>query len=189
MMAPGIAGLIEDLRKAAAREWDDPDQLDADLRGMGSLAARLYEDASALEETGVHPKYPEVMQEAAADMAAIAEQLESVTSGGIMTGPPGSIGAIAAKLAAIVGARPDRKSSVGRPWVPSGAPLPGKPRTWPGEWRPPGVDPSSLRSTGDPGHRQVPAGHFPSVYGLRQPEPMSRREAHRRAKRARRKLR
>jgi hypothetical protein len=185
---------IELLRKAAT-DWSDPNQLDADLRGMHgvveSLASRLLDIASRLEETGVHSKYPEAAKEAAAGLAAIADELGAVTGGGVMScAPAGGISAIAGRLAGIVdrlGTLPDApKTNIAKPWVPGPAPLPGTPRHLPKHWRAPERDTRSKT----PDHRLAPAGHFPPGYGLRPPPPplISRREARKRARRAWRKL-
>jgi hypothetical protein len=188
MTAPGIARLIEDLREAAARGWDDANDADRDLRAMGSLvrafAAELDGVGRQLRGTGVNQDYPEACAEAAAGFSGLADRLDECLGGGIVGGPPGSVADIAGKLAAAI-ARPEpRAKNVAAPWVPGPPPLPGKPRTWPKDWRPPGMDASSLRSGGDPGHSAVPDGHFAPHYGLRQPPPMAPREARKRARRA-----
>lgn len=83
--------MAEQIREMGGHEFDDPQDVHDTLTGMHELIAALEEVlrrwGEALQETGTHPRYAETVQEAAAAMSGIAEEVEEVTKGGVMQGP------------------------------------------------------------------------------------------------------
>lgn len=87
------AAQADQIREMGGHEFDDPQDVHDTLTGMHEIIAATEEVlrrwGESLQETGVHPKYAEAAAEAAAAMSGIAEELEAVTSGGVMRGPGG----------------------------------------------------------------------------------------------------
>jgi hypothetical protein len=87
------AAMADEIRSMGGREFEDPQDVHDTLAGMHEIVAACQETLAhwgqQLGETGVHPAYAEAAQEAAGSMAGIADQLEGVTSGGVMRGPGG----------------------------------------------------------------------------------------------------
>jgi hypothetical protein len=87
------AAMADEIRSMGGAEFVDPLDIDDTLKGMGDIVESVYDVLNgwglSLSETGVNPRYAEAAQEAAADMAGIADKLREVTSGGVMRGPGG----------------------------------------------------------------------------------------------------
>jgi hypothetical protein len=85
--------MADQIRELGGREFEDPQDVHDTVSGLHELIAALQDVlhgyGQALPETGVHPAYAEAVQEAAGNMAGIADSLESVTAGGVMRGPGG----------------------------------------------------------------------------------------------------
>ena len=83
--------MADDIREMGNREFSDPQDVHDTVSGVHEIVAALQEALNEmgqrLEETGVHPAYPTAIQEAASQMSGIADELEAVTSGGVMRGP------------------------------------------------------------------------------------------------------
>jgi len=87
------ASQADQIREMGGHEFSDPQDVHDTLTGMHELVSALEEVlrrwGETLQETGTHPRYAEATSEAAAAMSGIAEELEAVTSGGVMRGPGG----------------------------------------------------------------------------------------------------
>jgi hypothetical protein len=85
--------MADEIRSMGGGEFADPDDVHEYLVNVHDLIAalqdNLYSSGEQLAEMGVHPRYAEAVQEAGAAMGGIAEEVESVTSGGVMRGPGG----------------------------------------------------------------------------------------------------
>lgn len=85
------AAMADEIRSQGAHDFSDPQDVHDTLADMHQLVEAMQDTlsqwAERLTETGVHQKYPEAVQEAANQMHGIADQLESVTAGGVMRGP------------------------------------------------------------------------------------------------------
>jgi len=85
--------MADQIRELGGQEFADPQDVHDTLAGMHEIVAAAQDVlghwSRTLAETGVHPAYAEAAHEAAAAMAGIADQLESVTAGGVMRGPGG----------------------------------------------------------------------------------------------------
>jgi hypothetical protein len=85
------AAVADQIREMSARDFEDPQDVHDTVAGMHEIVAALRDSLLAmgdrLGETGVHPAYPQAIQEAGSQMGGIAEQLEQVTAGGVMRGP------------------------------------------------------------------------------------------------------
>jgi hypothetical protein len=85
--------VADQIREMRARDFADPQDVHDSLSGLHELVRALQEVlhdyGERFDETGVHPRYGEATREAAAGMNGIADQLEGVTSGGVMRGPGG----------------------------------------------------------------------------------------------------
>jgi hypothetical protein len=83
--------MADEIRSMAGRDFSDPQDVHDTVSGVHEIVAALQEALNEmgqrLEETGVHPAYPTAIQEAASQMSGIADELEAVTSGGVMRGP------------------------------------------------------------------------------------------------------
>jgi hypothetical protein len=83
--------MADEIRSMGGAEFADPQDVHDTVSGAHEIVAALQEVLNGwgftLSETGVHPRYAEAMQEAAGGMQGVAEQLEEITSGGVMRGP------------------------------------------------------------------------------------------------------
>jgi hypothetical protein len=87
------AAMADEIRSMGGHEFADPDDVHSTLTGMHEIVAACQETLARwgeqLGETGVHPAYADAAREAASSMTGIADELEEVTSGGVMHGPGG----------------------------------------------------------------------------------------------------
>jgi hypothetical protein len=87
------AAMADEIRSMGGSDFADPDDVHDYVANVHQLVEALQQNLAAradqLDETGVHPAYPEAVREAAAAMSGIADQLETITSGGVMRGPGG----------------------------------------------------------------------------------------------------
>jgi hypothetical protein len=85
--------MADEIRSMGRAEFSDPQDIHDTVSGGHEIVAALQEVLNGwgftLAETGVHPAYAEAMQEAAVAMSGVADQLASITSGGVMRGPGG----------------------------------------------------------------------------------------------------
>lgn len=85
--------MADEIRSQGNRDFDDPQDVHDTLTGMHELVAALQETlhgiSERLAETGVHPVYSQAAAEASQAMGGIADELQSVTAGGVMQGPGG----------------------------------------------------------------------------------------------------
>lgn len=85
--------MADEIRSMGSAEFADPQDVHDTLAGMHELVQSMQDVLNgwglSLAETGVHPVYSETVQEAAGAMSGIADQLQSVLSGGVMRGPGG----------------------------------------------------------------------------------------------------
>ena len=85
--------MADEIRTMGGGEFAGPEDVHEYLQNVHQLVEALRENLSnkglELSEMGVHPAYPEAIQEAAGMMTGIADQLEQVTAGGVMRGPGG----------------------------------------------------------------------------------------------------
>jgi hypothetical protein len=83
--------IADQIRVHGGHQFTDAQDIHDSLTGMHELVSAA-EDVLAgwwqsLAGTGLHPAYAEAMRKAAGHIAGIADQLEGVTSGGVMRGP------------------------------------------------------------------------------------------------------
>jgi hypothetical protein len=87
-----VRGMADEIRGMGG-EFSDPDDVHNYLVNVhdliSALQENLYRSGEQLSEMGVHQRYPEAVQEAGASLSGIAEELEAITSGGVMQGPGG----------------------------------------------------------------------------------------------------
>jgi hypothetical protein len=87
------AAMADEIRSMGGSDFADPQDVHDYLSNVHQLVEAMQENLAAradqLDETGVHPAYPAAVREAAGAMSGIADELESVTSGGVMRGPGG----------------------------------------------------------------------------------------------------
>ncbi|HXJ27624.1 MAG TPA: hypothetical protein VNH17_18055 [Streptosporangiaceae bacterium] len=87
------AAMADEIRSLGGSEFADPQDVHEYLQNVHQMVEALQENLAAkadqMAEMGVHQAYPEAVQEAASGMAGIADQLHSVTAGGVMRGPGG----------------------------------------------------------------------------------------------------
>ena len=85
--------MADEIRSMGGAEFADPQDVHDTLSGMHELVQSMQDVLNgwglSLAETGAHPAYAEAVQEAAGNMAGIADQLQGVTAGGVMRGPGG----------------------------------------------------------------------------------------------------
>jgi hypothetical protein len=85
--------MADEIRSMGRAEFSDPQDIHDTVAGGHEIVEALQEVLNGwgftLAETGVHPAYAEAMQEAAVAMSGIADQLASITAGGVMHGPGG----------------------------------------------------------------------------------------------------
>jgi hypothetical protein len=86
-----VASMADEIRSQGGRDFADPQDVHDTLTGAHQIIEAMQDMfvqmGERLGETGVHPRYAEAVQEAASGMNGIADQLEQVTSGGVMRGP------------------------------------------------------------------------------------------------------
>ena len=85
--------MAEQIREQGSQDFADPEDVHNTLTGLheivGALQETLQQISEQLSETGVHPAYVDATESAAAAMTGIADELQGVTSGGVMRGPGG----------------------------------------------------------------------------------------------------
>jgi hypothetical protein len=85
--------MADEIRGMGGHDFADPQDVHDYVANVHQLVDAMQENLAAradqLDETGVHPAYPEAVREAAMAMSGIADQLEGVTAGGVMRGPGG----------------------------------------------------------------------------------------------------
>ena len=83
----------EQIRELAGQDFHDPQHVHDTLTELHEIVRATQETLAQLgenfAETGVHPRYAEAAHEASGQMQGIADELESVTAGGVMQGPGG----------------------------------------------------------------------------------------------------
>lgn len=83
--------MADQIRELGGSDFADPQDVHDTIAGVHELVGALQETLAGigerLGETGAHPAYSEAVQEAAGAMSGIADELQGVTSGGVMRGP------------------------------------------------------------------------------------------------------
>lgn len=86
-----VREMADQIREIGGQEFRDPQHVHDSLVEMHEIVRAtqetLHQMAEKFRETGVHPRYPEAAEETASGMAGLADELESVTAGGVMQGP------------------------------------------------------------------------------------------------------
>lgn len=86
-----MQSIADSIEQEGGKDFDDPQDVHDSLTGaheaVRAMQTMLQQWSEKLAESGVHPRYAEAATEAAQALSGVADELEQVTSGGVMQGP------------------------------------------------------------------------------------------------------